>query len=361
MLTVGTWTDAQMCNDNGTGDSLSSSRLEPPETSSDSDQEPLGAAAYLTEGLAERFRHSGWQRNRHLVYLSLRRTMQSIGRIVAFDSCGATAFVYRSVDEPIEYRLGGSSCRDRFCLPCAKDRSRCLATNVIREVGDRQARFVTLTLLQNGITIGDYIDKLYASFRKLRETKFWKKHVRGGCSFLEIKYKPQVDDWNVHLHLVTHGTWMDKRELSRAWHKATGDSYVTDIKFIEDLNKIGQYVVKYASKPFNNTFLARNQQLDDVVQSLRGRRLCLTFGDWRGLKLTESPNPRDWISLGDFHDVASRAINGEHECLEAIQAICREDAEDILGAVRMARPPPDKPKPPDAQLTFAWPSIDDRF
>ena len=305
--------------------------------------------------LARRFRHNGWQRNRQLIYDSLRRTRQTKSRVANFNQCGETAYVYRSLSDPTVFRLGGSSCRDRFCIPCAIDRSRCLATNVINTLGKRPARFITLTLLQTDAHLRDVLDKLYDSFRKLRETRFWKQHVRGGCAFIEIKYNAINDAWNVHLHIIVHGTYLDKFKLAREWHAITKDSYIVRVKLIDDDVQIAQYVVKYVGKPFNNTFLNRNEYLDTVIAITVGRRLCLTFGDWRGIKLTQSPNDQEWISLGTFHDIVTKAAQGDRESLAAIHAICHNDADEMIDTVARARPPPPQPHDAHNQLTFAWP------
>ena len=347
-----------MCTDVDTSPESLFLQLERPETNPQT--ELYGSAGVLSEDaeLAQRFRHSGWQRNRKLIYHSLRRTRQSKSRVHNFADCGSTAYVYKRADDPSKFRLGGSSCRDRFCVPCSIDRSRCLATNVLNALGKRPARFVTLTLRQTDAHLRDVLDRLYTNFRRLRARRFWKQRVKGGCAFIEIKYSAANDAWNVHLHAIVHGRYIPKRDLSREWRKLTGDSFIVDVRLVEDEARIGRYVVKYVSKAFNDTFLNRSAYLDTVVNSMVGRRLCLTFGDWRGIKLTESPNEHDWISLGTFHDVVDKAAHGDRECLAAVHAIAREKANELLQSVEMARPPPDSPPPPPSQLTFGWPETD---
>lgn len=350
-----------MCSVFSTDDALLLLQLDRPETKPDIALYGTGSDLSTDDQLARRWRHSGWHQARQLIYDCLRRTRQTKSRVRNYNDCGATAYVYRSVADPAVFRLGGSSCRDRFCVPCATDRSRCLATNVINALGHRPARFVTLTLLQTKAHLGDVLDKLYDCFRKLRTTKFWKRHVRGGCAFIEVKYSNKNQAWNVHLHAIVHGTFLDKFTLAKLWHKITTDSYIVRIKAVEDDVAVGRYVVKYVSKPFNNTFLNRTELLDTVVTVMVGRRLALTFGDWRGIKLTESPNDQDWISLGTFHDIVTRAKAGDRECLAAVHAICRSDTEAMLAAVPQARPPPPIEEAQHNQLTFVWPAVQYRF
>ncbi len=347
-----------MCTDIDTSPDSLFLQLERPETNVHNDV--YGTTGELPEDdqLASQFRHSGWRRNRKLIYDSLRRTLQSKSRVSNFNECGATAYVYRAADDPTKFRLGGSSCRDRFCLPCSIDRSRCLATNVLKTLGKRPARFVTLTLKQTDAHLRDVLDKLYNSFRKLRTRRFWKERVKGGCAFIEIKYSKNHDAWNVHLHAIVHGRFIPKHDLSKEWHQITGDSYIIDVRYVEDQERIGRYVVKYVSKAFNDTFLNRSEYLDTVVRTMTGRRLCLTFGDWRGISLTESPNETDWISLGSFHTVVTKAAQGDRESLAAVHAICRDKAAQVIAAVANARPPPQENPVVATQLTFAWPAID---
>lgn len=335
--------------------------LERPESNVESgDPASKGGLSDDTQ-LAERFRHSGWQRNRRLIYDAFRRTNQSKSRLDNFSQCGSNAYVYRSVEAPHTYRLGGSSCRDRFCIPCSIDRSRCLATNVLNELKGKATRFVTLTLKQRNDHLRDVLDRITACFRTLRARKWWKQHVAGGCGFIEIKWSAKNQDWNVHLHLIVHGRYIPQAELSRNWRSITKDSHIVDVRFVRDNERVGRYVTKYVSKPFNDTFINRDGLLETVIRNTASRRLCLTFGDWRGIKLTESPNETDWISLGTFHDVVTRAVLGERECIDAVHAICRENADIIMDAVRRARPPPPPPRFVHTQLTFVWPMIDARY
>jgi hypothetical protein len=223
------------------------------------------------------------------------------------------------------------------------------------------ARFATLTLKHSADPLAVQVTRLYRSFQKLRARTAWQSHVDGGCVFIEVKWIATSQQWHPHLHAILHGRYFPKQLLSSLWHSVTGDSMISDIRAISDEGKIADYVAKYAGKSVNDTFLNRPELLDEVVECFRARRLCHTFGTWRGLKLTESPSDRDWEAIGSFHDVASRAVNGDPESIEAIAAICGDRRAEILGAVRFARPPPAEQTEPDRQLTFAWPSIDSRY
>lgn len=279
--------------------------------------------------------------------------MQPVSRILAFSGCGAYAFVYQSITAPYEYRLAGSTCRDKFCIPCAKQRSRVLSTNVLQALGDQPVRFLTLTLRINDGPLSAQIDRLYSCFATLRNRAFWKKRVNGGCAFTEVKWSEKHQGWNVHVHCMLHGLYLPKPDIWRAWHQITGDSMIVDIRLVHDHQSIGRYITKYVSKPLNNSFLNRQPQFDELIQALRGRRLCLTFGDWRGIKLTQSPEPGEWINLGSFHDVLYRAVDGDLDSLKAVHYICADRTEELLQASALARPPPVETRTIHRQLYFA--------
>jgi hypothetical protein len=337
------------------------SSVHPPELKSDSHEISAGGEPPDPADLAETFRHSGWRRRRRQIYEALYRTEQPRTRTSAFATCGSNAFVFQSVDPPYRYRLAGSSCHDKFCTPCARDRSRCIATNVINHLGGVPTRFITLTLKHSSDPLRQQVARLQRCFARLRGTKAWRNHVVGGAAFVEVKWIESSQQWHPHFHVICQGRYFPQPALKAAWFRITGDSHITHIRFVEDERKVSQYVVKYASKPTNDTFAGRPDRLDEVILAFRGRRLCHTFGTWRGLKLTESPSAKDWISIGSLHSVATDALNGDGLAADAIQQICGDDAARILEIVADARPPPVEVPPVDRQLTFAWPSIDNRF
>lgn len=337
------------------------SSVHPPELSAEVPTVRGGRIPLDAGGLADTFRHSGWRRTRGLIYASLHRTEQSASRQNAFCSCGWKSFVYRTVDPPHTYRLAGSACHDRFCVPCARDRSRCISGNILEKMKGDAARFITLTLKHSDQPLADQLNRLYHSFQKLRQRAAWKRHVSGGCAFIEVKWIHNTKSWHPHLHCVVQGRYFPQNLLRSLWNSVTTDSFVTDIRTASDEGRIASYVAKYASKPVNDTFLNVPALLDEVVTALRGRRLCHTFGTWRGLRLTQVPDGRAWESIGSLHDVCLRALDGDPESQDAIRVICGDRASEMLAAVRFARPPPKIERPSAEQPTFTWPPVDNRY
>jgi hypothetical protein len=154
---------------------------------------------------------------------------------------------------------------------------------------------------------------------------------------------------------MLHGLYIPKSDLWRAWYAITGDSMIVDIKLVNDKGVIGRYVTKYVAKPLSSTFLNRRPQFDELVRAMVGRRLCITFGDWRGIRLTQSPEPGEWINIGSFHSVLCQALDGDADSLHAARYICGDVLQHYLDAVEYARPPPQAPVLIWTQLQLAYP------
>ncbi len=332
--------------------------VHPPETNPQPASLAHGGESLPTPTLATNFRHSGWSRTRGLVYEALQRAQQSWSRKRAFAECGMFAFVYQSLDDPHRFRLGGSSCHDRYCVPCSRDRSQILAENVLKVLDGKGCRFLTLTLKHTAAPLRCQLDRLYSCFSRLRTRAAWSKHVRGGAAFLECKWVAKTETWHPHLHIILEGSYFPKELIKAEWYRVTGDSYVTDIRFVKDDAKVAGYVTKYVSKPFDSTFVNRAGLLQEHILAMHRRRLCLTFGTWRGIQLTETPDPGAWLSLGSLESLADSANAGDGVALEALSQLYGDEIGKVLTAAKIARPPPPehdpKTHPIFRQLTFGW-------
>ena len=267
------------------------------------------------------FRHSGWAHDRRRVYDSFRRTAQTSNRLADFRDCGKHAFIFQSLDSPDQYVIGGSTCHDRFCLPCARERSRVIATNVLHQLEKEQARFMTLTLKSETEPLAALLSKLSTDFAALRRSKLWRNKVTGGVAFIEVKWKQKTQRWHPHLHCLVQGRYIPQRDLSALWLKITATSRIVDIRFASDTRGVTHYVTKYASKPFDHTVIMQPDRLDEAVLALKGKRLCLTFGSWRGLKLTERLDAERWINLGTLTEFLERAEAGDQSAETILLAL----------------------------------------
>jgi hypothetical protein len=280
------------------------------------------------------FRHSGWQPTRNRVWSALQDANVSDSRLANFELCGFNAWVYESAEEPGRYRVACDRCHDRFCLPCGAERSRVIAANVLERLGKAPARFLTLTLAARDEPLADTVTRLYKCFARLRTRKLWKQSVTGGVAFLEVKRSRDARHWHVHLHALVQGRYLHNHALSATWRKITGDSYVVDIRLVTSHDNATRYVAKYASKPLDPTTTRDPAALSEAIVALTGRRLCLTFGTWRGVSLTDPPDPETWTPIGPLVNILERAAAGD------------DDARSILATLKGTnlcqhpRPPP---------------------
>ena len=328
------------------------SRLDAPESDPQADAIRAGRAITRESRLPVLFRHSGWQRPRALVAAALARTRQSESRQSNFWDCGSHAYVMESVDRPGTFRIAGSACHDRFCGPCAQERSYTIAGNVLDAIRGKEVRFLTLTITTDGESLTGSLDKLYRSFAQLRRRRWIQRRVWGGVAFLELKWSAKSKRWHPHLHCLVTGSYVDKIKLSRLWHEATGDSYIVDIQRPRSDEQVSRYVTKYASKPFNNTFVARSELIDAAILAMKGRKLALTWGTWRGLLLTETPDDGAWEHVASLETIIDRAALGDADSILILESLTRQD----LGRLLARAPPPTEksatPTPDDNQTTW---------
>ncbi len=332
------------------------SLLEAPETDPQFWADMRGVVLDDPPRLSTCFRHTGWKRERRLVVESLSRTGQADSRIREFTECGSHAYVLQSVSEPVTYRLAGSSCHDRFCLPCGNERSHAIALNVIDQIAEKQIRFLTLTLKSADEPLALLLDKLYDCFQKLRRRAFWKKRVAGGVAFLEVTWNDKRQRWHPHFHILIEGRFIPIAGLKKLWYELTGDSYIIDLRLVKDHRHAAQYVTKYATKPFNNTFVNRPDRLDEAVCVLRGRKLALTFGSWRGVTLARTIADGAWEHFATLEDVIYLAALGDVPSRELLATFTDHPLDDLYARAPPTREPPHLPAATPEQLTWfgAW-------
>lgn len=314
--------------------------LDPLETNTDlpgSEAEPLCPEG-ITDSIA--FRHSGWAPTRQRVRRALYATGAGRKRLERFDLCGSRAWVMESLEEPGVFRISSDTCHDRFCLPCANVRSRTIAANVLDALKGKQARFITLTLRGDSKPLVFTLRKVVSAFARLRARKLWKQTQHGGCCFLEIKLSRNTGLWNVHYHIISQGSYIEKHLLSRAWQQITGTSFIVDVKYIKDTDKVARYVTKYASKPLDATVTNDVDALTEAIAALKGRRLCSTFGTWRTISLTDQPQPGEWIAVCPFRDLLHRVVALDPEALLIWQSLKGENSWTSQTTTKAPRPPP---------------------
>jgi hypothetical protein len=158
------------------------------------------------------------------------------------------------------------------------------------------------------MTLQDAIIKLYNSFARLRQTTFWRTRVTGGCVVCEIKRCKDDTRWHPHLHCLVEGKYIPVGWLGQHWHKITGDSYIVDVAACPNTTDAARYVTKYLSKPVPASIVRSPGSLAEAVKALNGRRMVCTFGDWRGLKLTQTETEAGWTKLCTYRELTDRVL-----------------------------------------------------
>jgi hypothetical protein len=170
-------------------------------------------------------------------------------------------------------------------MVCGNHRSHKIRDALMHQIGGRPVSFITLTLCGRNEPLSELLDRLFKHFRALRLHPTWADKVRGGAAILEIKHSAKANRWHPHLHIIADADYVEQGELSNAWRSITKDSYIVDIRRVKNAEVAGSYVCKYASKPMDTSFTGDEQLLDQALEALKGRRLCLCFGTWYGTPL----------------------------------------------------------------------------
>lgn len=263
----------------------------------------------------------------------------------AFANCGNSLWLKRDGNELV---LISNTCRHRACDPCNVARRQQLVDRVVLAVAEAKldVRHVTLTLKCQPVGLKSQVDRLYASFRRMRDNKFWREHVPGGIAFFETKLGKNTHDWHVHFHIICETSWLDHKRLCEEWHKVTGDSFITYVEPIGNPQRRALYVTKYATKPLDQTVTNSPAHLDEAQEVLKGRRLFFTFGTWKKLQVDDDEEGgRQLTSVGSLSMLQSDASAGDATARRWLEAAHRK-WPSLATWFPLRPPPPDEHDPP---------------
>lgn len=288
----------------------------------------------------QQFRHSGWAVRRQQVYAALKSISSREARLDRFANCGNSMRLLISEDKT-DLKISCNKCGDRMCTACQNERAALIRENIAQLIDANNPRFLTLTLRHSNTPLKDQIDRIYRSFTALRRRTAWKDHVEGGAAFLEIKVGEKDGLWHVHLHCLVTGSFWHQKDISHEWHCVTGDSSIVDIRAIQSSEDAARYVTKYVTKPADSTVFSKLDLLQEFILAIKARRLCLTFGTWRGKELEAVPaDSTIWHDVGAVGYLRTRALNGDEEARRYLAAAARKWP---LFTALFDRPPPDTP------------------
>jgi hypothetical protein len=241
---------------------------------------------------------------------ALERVCSSSSRVEHFRDCGSFAWVYVDSGNPTRFCVRASLCHDRFCVPCAAARGREVAAAVADHALHRRILFITLTLRSSQTPLTEQLNRLYRSFAALRRWALWRTAIRGGVAICEVTYNAGKEAWHPHLHILAEGTWLPQQDLRSAWHRITGDSHVVDVRLARTTDNLSNYVAKYLAKPIASSYIRRPFQLQEAILAFAGRKVCMTFGSWRGLQLHLLDDDTRWEVVAPLTELIDAALAG---------------------------------------------------
>ena len=293
---------------------------------------------------ATTFRHSGWRSTRERVRVALEESDAPRSRLLAFDDCGKNAFLLQSLSEPDHYKIASTKCKDRFCKPCARERAGRVARNLLETVHDTKLRFITLTLKTQTPDLRFELDRLYKAFQALRRRAFWKTHVTGGVALLEVKYNKEPGRWHPHLHVLVTGGYVPRTKLADEWRHVTGDSFIVDVRAVNNNQRVTHYICKYATDPIDRSIGGSVDLLTQAIDAFRGRKTCLTFGTFRRVLLTEPADKAGWRHLGALNVFITKAREGcqqSRDILRSLWTYTESTEKHARTPTGRSSPPPD--------------------
>lgn len=183
-----------------------------------------------------------------------------------------------------------NACRLRWCPICSTARAHTIAHQVRGWLEPQsKPKLLTLTLKHSDESLESQIHRLYACFDTLRRRKWFASKVRGGIWFFQVKKSKETDQWHPHLHCLLDAEFLPFRAIKENWMSITGNSDVIDIRAIWNPARAADYVSRYAARPANLNQLSHTDRLV-VYDSLKGRRLCGSWGKAKSIRLSANSN-----------------------------------------------------------------------
>jgi len=296
------------------------------------------------------FRHKWWNEKRVIVRAALVRNKFPQKVIDRFDNCGSNCWVYGN-KKTGDIRIHANTCKNRWCDPCSITKSRIIGGNIRDEMERRRFKsfqHVTLTLVSSTLPLKAQKIAALLAFKYLRNYKvkvkkhpndtrltsvnWWSQYVEGGVVCFEPMGKKKTKLFHPHLHLITQSRWIPHAELMEAWRACTRkvnpklESFIVGVYRIDSYEAAAAEVAQYAGKgmaALAEHFLDDPKKVDELVTAMQGSRLCTTFGSWRGIPLTQTPefDATEWRNLGSLNDILAKDQAGDDWAARILQII----------------------------------------
>ena len=223
----------------------------------------------------------GYSKKADSLYIKARRlkNCRSKHRILMCKSCG-------------QRYITPSRCEIRICDYCSKKyamRFRSKLMDFIKNISIKNGKtfmFLTLTMRTspNQKLSAIVLRKLFKDARKLINKLYPKKNDCGAFAVLELgKHN------NPHIHALVFGHYIPQADISKLWHKITGDSKIVDIRRVKNGKHSANYLTKYIFKPIHSD---RTKELAKYLDLITGVRRIHTYGIFYGtFTLKKDPFP----------------------------------------------------------------------
>lgn len=318
-------------------------------------QKPVLEPRLRTPTLAQIFRHSHWADQRDRMFHAMAEVDLPSARLTRYAHCGTACYVMQSDDDPNRYTTHSDTCHDRWCSPCAAERARTIATRIRDHITGKTIRMLTLTLKHSPQPLPVQLDRLHDALKTLRRTVLWKTRVTGGCSMFECKWSARDQAWHPHAHLLLEGRFIPHQQLKSLWYKITGDSYIIHIRPCDCAETAAKYVAKYVGKPWTGDVEREPRLIHQLIPAFESRRLCHTFGTWRGIPLTEPLDTGTWHRVCTIDELLLRAKRGQQEAVSVLGHLASRNTPAALLCVPDPPPTSRDPPPTDTQTTLLSP------
>lgn len=196
--------------------------------------------------------------------------------------------------------VSANFCKNRYCPICQWRKSRktfALAVNIqnkIEEKGNFQFLFLTLTL-KNSKNLSQGIDHILQSFKRLQDTKKFRRIVKGFIRTLEITYNQKTQEWHPHIHsiIAVDSNYFTEKELytdyeqwRALWKTVAHVDYFPqcNIQKIneEERTKAIAEISKYMVKPIDLEISKESEEIyTHLLKSTFGRRLSSAGGIYK--------------------------------------------------------------------------------
>lgn len=234
--------------------------------------------------------------------------------------CRAITYFARSLNTG-NVKIISSSCKQRWCPTCAIAKAKFISAEIEDwlEAVDKP-KLLTVTLKHSTDPLKNQIEKLYNAFKLLRRWKNFKKQINGGIWFFQVHQSKDDTGWHPHIHCLITGNYLQKEWISEAWQKITEDSFIIDIRQINNPSEAAKYVARYCARPAMLSDLSDEHAIE-VIEALHGKRLCGKFGiaSMVALKPEKPEDSGDWHNIGSWFNIVQKPANIEiaREILEA--------------------------------------------